>query len=163
MEIAVYENRQPAGLLRVSAQGLYTLFEARVEGRGKGLSRLWLADGRGRAAALGVLAPGGGERLLRRRMSRLVLVGLAERAWRALVLPAEEKPGLPAGDRRADLGPEPSEERVIRPAAAWLRLPDGSLRDPGRGLLALPWAGGELPEGVERVRLNGREYWVFHT
>ena len=40
MEIPILENRRPAGLLRVSAQGLYTLFEARLEGGGEGLGRL---------------------------------------------------------------------------------------------------------------------------
>ena len=152
MEIPVLENETAAGTLRVAAQGLYTLFTARLEGEGKGLSRLWLAGARGGAAPLGLLEPRAGERVLLRRLSRLELRALPPRPWKALALPAGSVP--------PEL-PPPGEDRAC--GCSWLRLPDGSLLDPDRGLLALPWAGGALPPGVAKIRVEGRDYWVFHT
>ena len=134
MELPVWEGEGPAGVLRVSAQGLYTLFEARLEGEKEaGLSRLWLSDGGGRCASLGLLEPGKGERLLRRRLSRLELRALPFPPARAFVLPAGEKPSFPAP---APGETTPPEERAGR--RVWLRLADGSLRDAGGEYLALP-------------------------
>lgn len=45
----------------------------------------------------------------------------------------------------------------------WRRLADGSLYDPERRLLALPWAGGEPPAPARKIWVNGRDYLLFHT
>ena len=211
MELQILESGGPVGRLSVSVQGLYTLFEARIRGEGTGLSRLWLLGEGGGAAALGLLEPRGGERVLRRRLSRLELQKLPPRPWTALVLPAEESaPASPSlslrtSDRRAWSGdpqslpgdeenglprqcahclamtgsaasasvgapnpgantaglPPNSEFRTPHSELPWLRLSDGSLCDPARRLLALPWAGGELPAAARKISVDGRDYLVF--
>ncbi len=211
MELQIFEGGGIAGTLSVSVQGLYMLFEARAEGEGTGLSRLWLRGEGGGAASLGLLEPRAGGRFLRRRLSRLERQKLPPRPWTALILPAEEPaPASPTqslrtGDRRAGCGnpqslpgeeenglprqcahglamieaaasaygeapappaktaglPPNSEFRTPHSEFPWFRLSDGSLLDPARGLLALPWAGGELPAAARKISVDGRDYLVF--
>ena len=211
MELRIFEGEGPVGRLSVSVQGLYTLFEARVAGEGTGLSRLWLLGKEGDPASLGLLEPRAGERLLRRRLSRLERQKLPPEPWTALILPAEEQAlaspslSLRTGDRRAWCGnphsrpgdeenglprqcahclamtepaasasgeapgpgvktegpPPNSEFRTPNSELPWLHLPDGSLYDPAQRLLALPWAGGELPAGARKISVDGRDYLVF--
>ena len=110
MEIPVYENSARVGTLRVTRQGLYTLFETRLPAAlpplprggcpsahtGAGgysssppLTRLWLADESGAAAPLGLLEPRGEGRVLCRRLTRLDCRALPARPVCALVLPAD--------------------------------------------------------------------------
>ena len=70
MEIPVMENGERVGTLRVSAKGLYTLFEARLP-PAAALSRLWLLGKNGSAAHLGLLAPCPSGRVFSRRLTRL--------------------------------------------------------------------------------------------
>ncbi len=65
-------------------------------------------------------------------------------------------PTLPEGGRPEGAGGSPS-------SPAWLRLPDGSLLDPARRLLALPCAPGAAPARARKFTLDGREYWLFRT
>ena len=167
MEIPVMENGERAGTLRVSAQGLYTLFEARLPPTAA-LSRLWLLGKNGNAVSLGLLAPGPSGRVFSRRLSRLECSRLPAAPVRALVLPSGEKPrpsgkaeegrpqSSPREDRKTNAGP-----RVSKAESAWRNLPDGSMIDRNRRLLALPWAGEKLPCGVRKILRNGKEYWVF--
>ncbi len=96
-------------------------------------------------------------------------------------LPGEEENGLPRqcahclamtesaasasvgapnpGANTAGLPPN-SEFRTPHSELPWLRLSDGSLRDPARRLLALPWAGGELPAAARKMSVDGRDYLV---
>ena len=106
------------------------------------------------------------------------------RAWRGDLqsLPGDEENGLPRqcahclamtgsaasasvgapnpGANTAGLPPN-SEFRTPHSEFSWLRLSDGSLRDPARRLLALPWAGGELPAAARKISVDGRDYLVF--
>ncbi len=160
MELSIQENGRPAGRLCVSARGLYTLFEARVEGEGGGaFSRLWLAGEKGESASLGLLEPRRGLRVLRRSFSRLELRSLPSPIRSAFVLPAEERP-----ERGGESGAEPlPAEGAGEERQDWIRLADGSLWSPGGRLLAMPWGGGPFPAQARKMRLEGRDYWLFRT
>ena len=178
MELPVYENERPAGELRSFPQGPYTVFEARLP-PATGLTRLWLADGAGGAAPLGLLEPRGEGRFLLRRLSRLELRALPPRPAFALALPADASPPAPViANQSADwcgnphppsrkeqtdcrVGLRPPRNDMGEESVAWRRLPDGTLLDPARRLLALPWAGGPLPPPARKISLAGREYWLF--
>lgn len=69
MSIPVYINQEEAGQLRISQDGLYTVFEAKAKG-GSTLVRLW-AHGSGKSAYLGVMQPWSGGLWLRRKLSAL--------------------------------------------------------------------------------------------
>ena len=170
MEIPIFENQTAAGTLRAWRQGLYIRFEARLPGEGEELCRLWLSDSLGKSASLGLLEPGRGERRLCRRLTSLELQKLPPRPWTALVLPANERPSKaePAEAPvtlavKAERAAQDPPSIIPHSGSNWLRLPDGSLFEPAGRLLALPWGGGDLPPGVAKIRLEGRDYWVFHT
>ena len=76
---------------------------------------------------------------------------------KALILPNGEKPAIPPKEEEL----QNSELRIPHSEFSWRRLPDGSLIDQKRRLLALPWSGGQLPQGARKIVLNGKEYWVF--
>ena len=73
----------------------------------------------------------------------------------------------PRNDRGEKSGAAPSASnsafRIPNSEFSWTRLPDGSLLDPARRLLALPCAPGAAPENVRKITLDGREYWLFRT
>ncbi len=163
MELPVYENQVPVGTLRIRTQGLYTLFETRLP-PGPGLSRLWLL-GAGRRWSLGLLEPREEGRFLRRRLTRLQLMSLPPRIDTVLVTANAEAPPPEAAAPRPPLpkGGCPEGAGGFSSSPAWTRLPDGSLLDPARRLLALPCAPGAAPENVRKITLDGREYWLFRT
>lgn len=167
MEIPIFEENEKVGTLRISPAGLYTLFAARVPPTlgtdttagpaDTALSRLWLLNKSGNAAALGLLEPCESGRVLSRKLTRLECSRLPSAPVKALILPNGEKPAIPPKEEEL----QKSELWIPHSEFSWCRLPDGSLIDPKRRLLALPWAGEKLPRGTRRIRKNGMEYWVF--
>ncbi len=190
MEIPIYENDERVGTLQVSVQGLYTVFLAQLpprravgaaisrpqDGNGENrngrliaaptekpgdcaqsLSRLWILGRNGCAQNLGLFRPGKERRTFFRKLSRLECSRLPSAPVKALVLPNGERPVLPRKEGELNN----SELRIPNSEFSWRRLPDGSLIDPKRRLLALPWSGGQLPQGARKIVLNGKEYWVF--
>ena len=190
MGIPIYENDERVGTLQVSVQGLYTVFLAQLppkraveasishpqDGNGENrngrliaaptekpgdcaqsLSRLWILGRNGCAQDLGLFRPGKERRTFFRKLSRLECSRLPSAPVKALILPNGEKPAIPPKEEEL----QKSELRIPHSEFSWRRLPDGSLIDPKRRLLALPWAGEKLPRGTRRIRKNGMEYWVF--
>ena len=149
MELPIYINGKTVGRLEIRAEGLYTVFEARLP-KQEGLRRLYVAGG-GERACLGLLRPEGEELVLKRRFSRL------------------EREKLPKKPEYADLGegrapnpdPAPAEPGPERIMVGWQRGPDGFLRDPGRRLLALPCDLRGRKPGLRLESIDGREYLLF--
>lgn len=149
-----------AGKLNMSRDGLYTLFQARIPGVG-GLYRLWL-QGEGRSAALGLMTPGAGGLMLRRRMSRLEMEKLPGKIERVLALPPDGKPEA-AEPKKAAEPPEAGPPEPARPGLIWQSHSDGSLtaRDGKQKLLALPAALRRAVPGVQLREIEGRSYLIF--
>ena len=187
MEIPIFENEVPVGTLRVSSQGLYTVFQARLPG-GKqerascadhsefrtpnsefSLTRLWLIGKCGAAAPLGLLRQEKEGRSLCRKLSRMECGRLPKNPVRALLLPNGEKPEKPAGsgENGSSGTPTPTEKannsqaRIPSSESSWSALSDGSLIDRERRLLALPWGGGAVEAPGRKLSLGEREYLLF--
>jgi len=177
MEIPVYENNEQVAMLRIAQEGLYTLFAAHLppavgaDATGgpldMGLTRLWLLNKKGNAASLGLLAPGPAGRVLSRRLTKLECSRLPAVPVKALVLPNGERPKLPGQGEKGRQKVAPtgekthSELRILNSEFAWYVLPDGSLIEPNRRLLALPWAGERLPEPARKIMVKGKQYLLF--
>ena len=107
MEYPILISGRPAGTLKRSQEGLYTLFSARLEKR-PGLWRLWLPGPE--PFCLGLFRPDRGGHSLCRRMSRLEMARLPE---------IKEAAALPDGQRPAPPGqPGHSEGAPSRPGKA---------------------------------------------
>lgn len=208
MEVPIFENEAPVGMLRIYSQGLYTVFQARLPagrdvgadsirppmmagadpsgrqiaapaGKREGSSgaanpalsptRLWLIGKCGTAAPLGLLRQEKDGRSLCRKLSRMECGRLPRNPVRALVLPNGEKPGEAAKNsvNESSRTPPPAQKAndpdfpSPTSESSWRPLPDGSLIDQERCLLALPWGGGALPAPTRKIMWNGQEYWLF--
>lgn len=177
MKIPIFEEDEKVGMLRVAQEGLYTLFAARLPptvgadapgGPHDGaLGRLWLLNEKGNAASLGLLEPCESGRVLSRRLTRLECSRLPAAPVKALVLPNGDRPKLPGKEeegrqRVAPTGEKTnSERRIPNSEFAWRLLSDGSLVEPKRRLLALPWAGERLPDPGRKIMVRGKEYLLF--
>lgn len=124
------------------------------------LSRLWILGRNGCAQDLGLFRPGKERRTFFRKLSRLECSRLPAAPVKALVLPNGERPKLPGKGEEGRQKVAPTGGKT-NSKFAWCFLSDGSLVEPKRRLLALPWAGEKLPRGTRRIRKNGMEYWVF--
>ena len=133
------------------------------------LTRLWLIGKCGAAAALGLLRQEADGRSFCRKLSRTECGRLPKHPVMALVLPNGEKPGKPAGSGRNGAPRTPShteetrvpESGMANSDACWRPLSDGSLVDPGRRLLALPWGGGAVEPPARKISLGERDYLLF--
>ena len=177
MEIPIFEEGEKVGTLQTTRAGLYTLFAAclppAVGAAAHGgpsdtvLTRLWLLNGKGNAASLGLFAPGPAGRVLSRKLTRLECSRLPAAPVKALVLPNGERPKPPGKGEEGRQKAAPtgektnSERRIPNSEFAWRLLSDGSLVEPKRRLLALPWAGERLPDPGRKIMVRGKEYLLF--
>lgn len=181
MEYPVYVPGMPDGVLLVTKDGLYTVFEARLPFSPQ-LLRLWLHGG-GESACLGVLEPRGQELYLRRRLSRRQLDKLPANIEYATNSAPEEKPEeepaekVPEEESPAVEAPptelaEAGERELAEPeipdegeleGLLWFSRPDGSLSafDGKSSLVALPSRLRSPAPAARILRWQGREYMVF--
>ena len=132
------------------------------------LTRLWLVGKCGAAAPLGLMRQEEDGRSFCRKLSRRECQGLPKNPVRVLVLPNGKKPGDPAGSGNgSSRTPTPTENtensqlQIPNSESVWLPLSDGSLIDPARRLLALPWRGGAVAAPARKISLGEREYLLF--
>jgi hypothetical protein len=175
-EYPVLVNGQETGTLRVSKEGIMTLFEARCRDPGE-LLRLSVYGEH--EAYLGVMMPDGkGEACLRKRLSRTSLAGFPESirfAGPAGMGDARvtEEPNQMQTDEKMQT--QPPEEPAAEPASheptesraqiIWRHGAGGALvgTDADRRYLAIPIKAGVLPLGgdFERKTIADTEYAVF--
>lgn len=183
MKYPIIINGAEAGELSVSAEGLFTLFEAQA--KAEGLVRLCVFGG-GKRGYLGVMQPWNGGLYLRRRLSRSEL-----RQFPAVIeyaAPLEELEAAELEHERAsapesaaaaggdsaspcideqETAPHEAREEAVPGDAGdeliWFARADGTLvrRDGERSIIAIP---AELrrraPGAVLRI-INGRSYMLF--
>lgn len=179
MEYPLMINGVRRGAVRVTQEGLYTVFEAEAEGTEETPVRLALYGG-GEEGYLGVMQPWSGGMFLRRRMSRTELAKMPREIEYAA--PAGEKHGTPERPERepertelekseqAEVSPTPEAERrdtanedADGAGLLWFSRPDGTLTafDGERSIIALPT---HAPGGKGRAvirEINGKRYMLF--
>lgn len=183
MEYPIIIDGAEAGTLNVTAEGLFTVFEANVQAR-EGLVRLSVYGG-GQEGYLGVMQPWSGGLYLRRRLSRREcaalpreieyagLAGAADMARGEAPTPVEE-----TAEKHIDHAPpapetKPAEEPTPSPAALpipddaeellWFTRPDGTLTAfDGRGcIVAIPAKLRRRAPGAVLRRIGGTVYMLF--
>ena len=151
------------GRLRITQEGLYTVYEAELNNVQEGMFRLWLHGG-GDCAYLGLMQPWSGGMYLRRKLSRREQESFPKNIEFAsnqenLCLhnkgeaPKEEAPSCPYPAPIAEDGDE----------LQWFTRPDGSLVcfDGISSLVALPVKLRRAAPGAVLRRIAGREYMIF--
>ena len=157
-EYPILQQNKPIGTLRVTREGLHTVFSARAK---TGADRLRLAVcGERSRAYLGLMLPdGSGWLTLRRRLTRLECARLpqeilfaADEAWD---IPSEPEPAPEPAPRCTDDGLD----------VLWYSAPDGVLTtfDGKRTVIAIPADAPNLPRGAQAVlrEIDGRPYLIF--
>ena len=166
MDYPLYIGGEPRGTLRVTEEGLYTVFEAELPGVHEGLQRIWLHGG-GQSAYLGLMQPWSGGMYLRKKLSRAAMRSFPqivervsdeerEKSEKGASAPSEREENAPACPWPAPL-PEEGE------GLTWFRRADGSLvsHDGISALVALPARLKKAVPGAALRLIEGREYIVF--
>ena len=151
------------GRLKVSQEGLYTVYEAELNGVQEGMFRLWLHGG-GECAYLGLMKPWSGGMYLRKQLSRRE----QERFPQNIEFASNaENIGLhntkePA-ENTAPSCPYPAPITDDGDALQWFTRPDGSLVsfDGISSLVALPVNLRKAAPGAVLRQIAGREYMIF--
>ena len=166
MEYPIIIGGEERGTLRVSQEGLYTVFEAELPGVYEGMHRIWLHGG-GRSAYLGLLQPWSGGMYLRKKYSKSAMhsipqiverVSDKEREFEENPAPtAENEP--PAAQSCLWPAPVTEDEDTLQ----WFRREDGSMvsHDGISALVALPASLRKETKGAVLRHIEGREYIVF--
>lgn len=153
-EYPILQQDKPIGTLRVTREGLHTVFSARAATDAPRL-RLAVCGARSRAY-LGLMLPdGSGALTLQKRLTRLECTRLpqeilfaADEAWD---IPAEPEPAPQGADDGLDV--------------LWYSAPDGVLTtfDGKRTVIAIPADAPNLPRGAQAVlrEIDGRPYLIF--
>ena len=166
MEYPIIIGGEERGTLRVSQEGLYTVFEAELPGVYEGMHRIWLHGG-GRSAYLGLLQPWSGGMYLRKKYSKSAMhsipqiverVSDEEREFAEKPAPTAEIEPTPAQSCPWP-APLPEDEQGL----LWLRREDGSMlsHDGISSLVALPASLRRGTKGAVLRQIEGREYIVF--
>ena len=166
MEYPIIIGGEERGSLRVSQEGLYTVFEAELPGVYDGLYRIWLHGG-GRSAYLGLMQPWSGGMYLRKKYSKSAMhsipqiverVSDKEREFGENSAPTAEKEPPPAQSCPWP-APLPEDEEGLQ----WFRREDGSMvsHDGISSLVALPSSLRRGTKGAVLRQIEGREYIVF--
>ena len=166
MEYPIIIGGEERGSLRVSQEGLYTVFEAELPGVYEGMHRIWLHGG-GRSAYLGLLQPWSGGMYLRKKYSKSAMhsipqiverVSDEEREFAEKPAPTAEIEPPPAQSCPWP-APEPEDEQGL----LWLRREDGSMvsHDGISSLVALPAKLRRGTKGAVLRQIEDREYIVF--
>ena len=183
MEYPIIIDGAEAGTLNVTAEGLFTVFEANVRAH-EGLVRLSVYGG-GQEGYLGVMQPWSGGLYLRRRLSRRECAALPreiEYAGRAGAADrVHEEAAPPVGEtaeEHTDAAPPASEaapaaEAAPSPAALpipddaeellWFTRPDGTLTafDGRSCIVAIPAKLRRRAPGAVLRRIGGTVYMLF--
>ena len=156
MDYPLLINGKEAGRLRVSCEGLYTVFEAQCSENCDGLTRLWV-HGKEGSAYLGIPEPAGSGMYLRKRLTRSEL-----EAFPKSIICASNSEGLHNKEKdeaQAETSPETDRdsERV------WFRGSGGSLISQcGDSLLiAIPENLRTEKPGLRRREIEGKKYIIF--
>lgn len=159
-EYPILQQNKPIGTLRVTREGLHTVFSARAKTDAPRL-RLAVCGARSRAY-LGLMLPdGSGALTLQKRLTRLECARLPQE----ILFAADEAWDIPSE-------PEHEHEPEPEPQAAddgldvlWCSAPDGVLTtfDGKRTVIAIPADAPNLPRGAQAVlrEIDGRPYLIF--
>ena len=176
MEYPIIIDGAEAGTLNVTAEGLFTVFEANVQAR-EGLVRLSVYGG-GQEGYLGVMQPWSGGLYLRRRLSRRECAALPrEIEYAGLAGAADRVHEEAAPEQTYDAPPaaeeKPAEEVAPSPAALpipddaeellWFTRPDGTLTafDGRSCIVAIPAKLRRRAPGAVLRRIGGTVYMLF--
>ena len=143
-EYPILQQNKPIGTLRVTREGLHTVFSARAKTDAPRL-RLAVCGARSRAY-LGLMLPdGSGALTLQKRLTRLECARLPQET--------EHEP---------EPEPQGAEEGLD---VLWYSAPDGVLTtfDGKRTVIAIPADAPNLPRGAQAVlrEIDGRPYLIF--
>ena len=166
MEYPLIIGGRQRGTLRMTQEGLYTIFEAELPQVYEGLYRIWLHGG-GRSAYLGLMQPWSGGMYLRKKLSKNAMRGFPqtvesvsdEEGASAETAPHIEKTVTESAPACPYPAPVPQEDEGL----LWLRRPDGSLsaHDGISSLVALPANLRGESRGAVIRQIEGKEYIVF--
>lgn len=166
MEYPIIIGGEERGNLRVSQEGLYTVFEAELPGVYEGMHRIWLHGG-GRSAYLGLLQPWSGGMYLRKKYSKSAMHSIPQIVERVSDKEREMAENPPRPEEKApEPGPScpwPAPLPEDGGGLLWYRRSDGSLvsHDGLSGLVALPANMRKAVAGAALRVIDGREYIVF--
>lgn len=161
MNYPIFRNASPCGTLRVSREGLYTVFSAECD-CAPGILRLWLGT-----FMLGVMQPKGDKLVLTRRLtkSEFAAVPPFEQAVLAEAAPIRSSyASVPAPAQPASSPVYGDVEPVSSPISVsaestWQLRSDGTLISDT--YIAIPSALRRHPAGVRTQFINGQEYILF--
>lgn len=157
-EYPILQQNKPIGTLRVTREGLHTVFSARAKTDAPRL-RLAVCGARSHAY-LGLMLPdGSGALTLTKRLTRLECARLPQE----ILFAADEAWDIPVEPEPApEPEPQGAEEGLD---VLWYSAPDGVLTtfDGKRTVIAIPADAPNLPRGAQAVlrEIDGRPYLIF--
>ena len=161
MEYPLFIGGEKRGILRMTQEGLYTVFEAELPGLQEGIYRISLHGG-AEQAYLGILQPWSGGMYLRKKITRSERKKLPQ----SIEFASDEENCKPGADQNFVAAspacpwpaPVPEESGLL-----WFRREDGSLvsHDGISSLVALPAALRREQHSAVLRKIEDKEYIVF--